>query len=280
MLATPAVRRIAQEYAVQLADVRGSGKEGRVLKEDILAHVAGSAPAPLATFSPPSHAPSPAGKAAPAPAAPLPPRPAPVVLGKDRVEKSSVMVKAMTKTMVEALKIPHFGYKDEVSQKVVSPAWPRAPGGPDPARQAESGPEGGLSGAWHQAVLHAFHCQGLFHGAPSLPHPKQYNRCGGNPPPSSYLLTQAETITYKAAHNIALAMDTPAGLLVPNIKAVQGLSVFEIAVELNRLQQLGAAGKLGTSDLGGGTFSLSNIGSVGGTYAKPVILPPQVNYLL
>merc|ERR1712066_338223 len=50
----------------------------------------------------------------------------------------------------------------------------------------------------------------------------------------------------------------------------------EIALELNRLQQLGVAGKLSTSDLTGGTFSLSNIGSIGGTYAKPVILPPQV----
>ena len=46
------------------------------------------------------------------------------------------------------------------------------------------------------------------------------------------------------------------GLLVPSIKGVQGLSVFEIAVELNRPQQLGVAGKLSTSDLSGGTFSL------------------------
>merc|ERR1711974_394894 len=60
------------------------------------------------------------------------------------------------------------------------------------------------------------------------------------------------------------------------IKGVQGLSVFEIAVGLNRLQQLGVARKLSTKDLSGGTFSLSNIGSIGGTYAKPVILPPEV----
>ena len=53
VLATPAVRRIAQEYGVSLGDVRGSGKEGRVLKEDILAHVEGASPAPAPAFVPP-----------------------------------------------------------------------------------------------------------------------------------------------------------------------------------------------------------------------------------
>ncbi|KAM6951840.1 lipoamide acyltransferase component of branched-chain alpha-keto acid dehydrogenase complex, mitochondrial [Aplochiton taeniatus] len=71
-------------------------------------------------------------------------------------------------------------------------------------------------------------------------------------------------------------MDTSQGLLVPNVKNVQVLSVFDIAVELNRLQSLGAVGQLGTTDLTHGTFTLSNIGSIGGTYAKPVILPPEV----
>lgn len=66
----------------------------------------------------------------------------------------------------------------------------------------------------------------------------------------------------QAAHNIGFAMDTPAGLIVPNVKNVQTLSVFDIAVELNRLMQLGNAGKLGPTDLSGGTFTLSNIGTV------------------
>lgn len=103
----------------------------------------------------------------------------------------------------------------------------------------------------------------------------------------------------QASHNIGLAMDTNQGLLVPSVKNVQQLSIFQIAQELNRLQALGAAGQLGPAELGGGTFTLSNIGSVGspqehhaerrsspltqpsapqigGTYAKPVILPPEV----
>ena len=66
----------------------------------------------------------------------------------------------------------------------------------------------------------------------------------------------------QAAHNIGFAMDTPHGLLVPNIKNVETLSIFEIAQDLNRLMELGNAGKLGQDDLTGGTFTLSNIGTV------------------
>lgn len=69
-------------------------------------------------------------------------------------------------------------------------------------------------------------------------------------------------LLHQASHNIGLAMDTSQGLLVPNVKNVQVLSVFEIAGELNRMQTLGATGQLGTADLTGGTFTLSNIGSV------------------
>ncbi len=54
------------------------------------------------------------------------------------------------------------------------------------------------------------------------------------------------------------------------------MTLLEISKELNRLQALGAEGKLGEADLTGGTFTLSNIGAIGGTYASPVLLVPQV----
>ena len=57
-------------------------------------------------------------------------------------------------------------------------------------------------------------------------------------------------------------MDTPQGLVVPNVKDVQSKSIVEIAVELSGLQERGIAGQLGPNDLSGGTFTLSNIGSV------------------
>jgi len=254
VLATPAVRRIAMEYGVSLADIVGSGKEGRVLKEDILAHVASKSPIP-----PPAHTPpvqpakptaAPAAQVAVPPPTPAPVRPAPVFLGQDKTEPASFMVKAMTKSMSEALKIPHFGYKDEVDMSQLVQLRKNL---------KDACLARGIKLSYMPFIIKAC-SMGLMH-FPIL---------------NSSLNTQAETITYKASHNIGLAMDTPMGLLVPNIKGVQQLSVFEIAVELSRLHTLGLSGKLSTQDLSGGTFSLSNIGSIGGTYAKPVILPPEV----
>ena len=72
-------------------------------------------------------------------------------------------------------------------------------------------------------------------------------------------------LTYKittASHNIGIAMDTPQGLVVPNVKNVQDKSIFDIAKDLNRLQDLGSKGQLSPSDLSEGTFTLSNIGFI------------------
>jgi 2-oxoisovalerate dehydrogenase E2 component (dihydrolipoyl transacylase) len=66
----------------------------------------------------------------------------------------------------------------------------------------------------------------------------------------------------QASHNIGIAIDTSQGLVVPNIKNAQNKSIFEIAKELNTLQDLALAGRLELEHLQGGTFSLSNIGSV------------------
>src|SRR5690242_9934002 len=90
---------------------------------------------------------------------------------------------------------------------------------------------------------------------------------------NSWVNTDCTEWTLKGAHNISVAMDTPRGLIVPNVKNVQDKSVIEIAKyaarascrltmqrrELNRLSALGQAGKLGQEDLAGGTISISNI---------------------
>lgn len=170
--------------------------------------------------------------------------------GKDVTEPLKGFHKAMVKTMTAALKIPHFGYCDEVDlSRLVS-------------LRAELKPIAAARGV-------ALSFMPFFIKAASL-------GLLHFPILNASLDEGCQNITFKASHNIGLAMDTSQGLLVPNVKNVQLLSVFDIAQELNRLQTLGTAGQLGAADLSGGTFTLSNIGSIGGTYAKPVILPPEV----
>jgi 2-oxoisovalerate dehydrogenase E2 component (dihydrolipoyl transacylase) len=95
-------------------------------KEDVLSYTSTKTPVPtLAHTAPvfkaetpaatPTQAPAPAK-----PAVPLPVRPASVFIGQNRTEHTSFMIKAMTKSMSEALKIPHFGYKDEID---MSKSW-------------------------------------------------------------------------------------------------------------------------------------------------------------
>lgn len=71
-------------------------------------------------------------------------------------------------------------------------------------------------------------------------------------------------------------MDTPQGLLVPVVRDVQNHSISSLATEIERLSRLAKDGKLGVSDFKGATFSVSNIGSIGGGVVSPIVVPPMV----
>lgn len=79
---------------------------------------------------------------------------------------------------------------------------------------------------------------------------------------NGWLDEEKQYIRVSDRHNIGIAMDTPEGLIVPNIKDVQNLSILCIAKELNRLQELGKKASISLADLTDATFSLSNIGVV------------------
>jgi 2-oxoisovalerate dehydrogenase E2 component (dihydrolipoyl transacylase) len=93
---------------------------------------------------------------------------------------------------------------------------------------------------------------------------------------NSKMVENLEEYEDYAHHNISVAIDTPYGLHVPNIKNCEQKSLTQLQDELRRLQDLGKENKIPLEDALGGTISLSNVGTLGGTSSVPVIFPPQV----
>jgi len=93
---------------------------------------------------------------------------------------------------------------------------------------------------------------------------------------NSHMNEAGDELAQYADHNIGMAVDSPMGLLVPNIKAVNHLSLLEVAAEVKRLTEAGRAGRLAPADLSGGTITISNIGAIGGTVTTPIINAPEV----
>ena len=234
--ATPAVLCLAMETSIKLSEVIGSGRDGGILKEDILNYLekltgATLPPSPKAEMTPPP--PKPKDRTIP-----IPISQPPVSTGKDRTEPMKGFHGSMVKTMSAALKTPHFGYCDEVDLTELVKLWEEL----KPIAFAR-----GIKLSFMPFFLKAASL-GLL----------QF------PIPNASVDENCQNITYKASHNIGIAMDTEQDLTVSSVKNVQICSIFEITTELSRLQKLGSAGQLSTSDLLGGTFTLPNIGSIGG----------------
>jgi pyruvate dehydrogenase E2 component (dihydrolipoamide acetyltransferase) len=88
-----------------------------------------------------------------------------------------------------------------------------------------------------------------------------------------------DRMIYKNYYHIAIAIDTPEGLVVPVIKDADKLSIFEISLRITELSDKAKARKLTLDDMKDGTFTLTNYGSIGGMFATPVINYPQAGIL-
>lgn len=238
VLTTPAVRRIAMENKVDLTKVTPTGKYGRLLKGDLLEYLN---MIPAGTVKPhptlaTHNTPSSAAKS--------------IARGEVRVEALKGVRKAMLKAMTESLKIPHFAYSDEIDMSQMMVLRDQLKG--EAAQQ-------GIKLTFMPFIIKAA-SQAL----------KQF------PIINSSLDLEKESVIYKPYHNISVAMDTPEGLVVPNVKNCDQKSIMEIARDLNELMERGRKNQLKPEDFTEGTFSISNIGIVGGTYTHPCIMAPQV----
>ncbi|VDK67401.1 unnamed protein product [Litomosoides sigmodontis] len=238
VLATPAVRQIAREMGVNLNEITGTGPNGRILKDDVIRYVECQTDAPLhSTGSTLSISHSLSLEKF-------------EVMKEDKVIPVRGYTRAMVKSMTESLKIPHLGFSDEVSfDKLITMR--------EELKKTEQADNVRMS--FMPIIIKAV----------SLALTKF-------PILNAITDKNVENIICKASHNISVAMDTPEGLVVPNIKHCEQRTVWEIAAELNRLQEAGNKMKIVAEDLKDGTFALSNVGMIGGTYLSPVIMPPQL----
>jgi len=97
---------------------------------------------------------------------------------------------------------------------------------------------------------------------------------------NSMLDLENEQIIYKDYVNIGIAVDSERGLVVPTLKNADKMSIPDVAYALSDLSSRVRNNDFAVSDLRGGTFTISNLGAIGGTYSTPIVNVPQVAILL
>ncbi|QDP40043.1 dihydrolipoamide acetyltransferase family protein [Radiobacillus deserti] len=240
VIAMPSVRKYAREKDVNIKRVQGSGKNGRILKEDIDAFLNGDAPAPTAAKDE-------AGQATEAPAAA-----ATVPAGQypETREKMSGIRKAIAKAMVNSKsKAPHVTLHDEID---VTELVAHRKKFKEVAAQKE------IKLTYLPYVVKAL--------VSAL---REY------PILNASIDDDTDEIVYKHYFNIGIAADTDKGLLVPVVKNADSKSIFSISQEINELAVKARDGKLSPDEMKGASSTISNIGSAGGQWFTPVINYPE-----
>ncbi|MFI5168303.1 MAG: dihydrolipoamide acetyltransferase family protein, partial [Thermoanaerobaculales bacterium] len=264
---SPLVRRIATEHNVDLAQVSGTGLQGRVTKEDILAFVekrAGSAPTPAAAAAGPPAKPT----AVPAAVAPAPPRPGkPSVpfatgatlgptgpfTGDERREPMSIMRQKIAEHMVLSRRTsPHVGTVFEVDMSGVVALRERGKAG----FEAQHG---------IKLTYTPFFLAAAIEGLKAFPVVNA--SLDGN------------DVVYHRHINLGVAVALPHGLIVPVVKHAEELSLIGMQRAITDLATRARNKQLKPEDVQGSTFSITNPGPYGGLIGMPIINQPNVAIL-
>ena len=234
---------------VDLRRVHGSGPGGRITPEDIQAAFA-AARTPLAAAAPASSAPVVSLE----PVVP-PGEPAQDAWGRIRREKMTKIRRTIAAQMSKsASTIPHVTNFDDADVTELE--------------QLRAGIPQGFVGANIKLTAMPFVMKAV---AIALRRHPQLN--------ASLDETQEQAI-YKEYVHLGVAVDTPRGLVVPVVRNVDRMSVGELARALATLAERARGVQLGVEDLRGGSFTISNMGAVGGAHSTPIINHPEVAILL
>ncbi len=248
--ATPSVRAYARELGVDLAGIPGTGPQGRILREDVLAFVRGQ-------MAPPSPAAGPAAAPPPAPSgigAGLPAWPQ-VDHGKfgpvrrDSLSRiQQISGQALTRNWLTIPHVTNFDHADVTETEAL--------------RRELNG--AGRPGA-HKVTMVAILIKAAAAALRAYP---RFNAA-----------LDGDGLILKDYVHVGFAVDTPRGLLVPVLRDCDRKGLVEIAQEMGELAEQARAGTLPPASMQGGGFSVSSLGGIGGDGFTPIINAPEVAIL-
>ncbi len=265
--AGPAIRRFAREVGVDLSGVTGSGEHGRITREDVLSIVRNanqqqstkqsSAPVASAPAAAPSGAGSESGSrsAAGKSSGERPGTAATDDFGPIRVDRLTKIRKTianqMDKSWSTVPRVVNFDDADVTELEAF-----RQSSKDDYASR-------GIKLTTMPFLIKAI--------ATALKH---------HPALNAMIDMENDQIIYKDYVNLGIAIDTERGLVVPTLKNADRMSIPDIAYALSELSNRVRNNDFAVSDLRGGTFTISNLGAIGGTYSTPIVNVPEVAILL
>ena len=240
--ASPAVRKFARELGVEISTVTGTGRKGRITREDVKMHVKTAMQSSGATVVTSNFD--------------VPPFPAVdfTEFGEISTEPLSRIQKISGKYLHRNwVRIPHVTQYDEADITELE------------AFRNENKAEAKEQG-FNLTPL-AFMVKAMAKALKKFP---KFN---------SSLDVDGENLIYKKYFHIGIAVDTPNGLVVPVIRDCDKKEVFEIAKEMRDVSVKARDGKLAPGDMQGGCISISSLGGIGGTAFTPIINAPEVAIL-
>jgi len=239
-VAAPAARKLAEENGINLASVKGTGKDGRVTKEDVVAAVEAKKSAPAA---------APAAK--PAAAA------APVIAAGDRTEKRVPMTRVratVAKRLVEAQSnmamLTTFNEVDMTEVMALRSKYK------DLFEKSNNGVRLGFMSFFVKATTEAL---------------KRF--------PAVNASIDGSDIVYHGYADVGVAVSSDRGLVVPVLRNAEQMSLAEIEGGIAAFGKKARDGKLSIDEMTGGTFTITNGGTFGSMMSTPIVNPPQAAIL-
>ena len=237
--AAPSVRRLARELGVDIRQVPGTGQHGRIVIDDVQAHVRAAMGGGGAT-----------GQARPA-AQPLPDF---ARWGEiERKPMSNIRRKTAEHLGHAWQNIPHVTQHDKADVTAL-----------DALRKQYGAQAEKAGGKLTMTAIALKVMAGALRKFPQL---------------NSSVDPARSEIVYKKAIHIGVAVDTERGLLVPVIRDVDRKGIIELSVELSQISEKARAGKLSLEEMQGGGITITNLGGIGGTLFTPIVNWPEVAIL-